>query len=137
MSPSYCTPLSEITCSCMTLYATRFALREFAFHIKEVFRLIVVFAGNDGLEVLDGFFKSHIGAFDAGKDLGDMRRLREELLNATGAVDERSVFDGQFFKTQYRDDVLELAIALEDALHFTSNVVVFLANNLGIKGAGS
>ncbi len=63
-------------------------------------------------------------ALDAGELLRDVGVLRQEALDATGAVDEDLVLFGELVDTEDRDDVLQLLVALEDRPDAHRRVVV-------------
>src|SRR6476619_7896853 len=75
---------------------------------------VVVLAVSDLRERLDRVHERHGRALDAGELLRDVGVLRQEALDATGAVDEDLVLFGELVDTEDRDDVLQLLVALED-----------------------
>ncbi|KAG1647571.1 hypothetical protein GQR58_030489 [Nymphon striatum] len=87
-------------------------------------------------ERVDGFVDTGEDALLTGEDLGHEHRLAQEALDLTGTVNRDTVLFGQFIETKNGDDVLKLLVALQDFLHATSNVVVTLANHVGVKNAG-
>ena len=66
------------------------------------------------LEAADGLLDRRDVALLAGERLGDDERLRQELLDAAGAVDDLLVLLAQFLDAEDGDDVLQFAVALED-----------------------
>ena len=78
---------------------------------------------NDGDRVLDG----HVLAVAAGEDRGHEERLAHEALEPARAGDERLVVLRELVDAEDGDDVLEVAVALEDALDLARDVVVLLA----------
>ena len=68
-------------------------------------------------------------------DLGDEERLRQEPLDPAGPVDDQLVVLGQLVDAEDRDDVLQLAVALEDRLDAAGDVVVLLADVLRVEDA--
>ena len=71
----------------------------------------------------------------AGEDLGDEERLAHEPLQAPRSGDRRLVVLGQLVDAQDRDDVLEVAVALQDALRLPGDVVVLLADDVRVEDA--
>ena len=71
----------------------------------------------------------------AGEHLGDEERLAHEPLQAAGPADGRLVLLGQLVDAEDRDDVLEVAVALQDALRLLGDVVVLLADDERVEDA--
>ena len=61
-----------------------------------------------------------------------MERLREEALDAR-ALDEHAVLVGQLVDAEDRDDVLQLAVALQHLLDLVGDAEVLLADDLGLR----
>ena len=70
-----------------------------------------------------------------GEGLGDDERLRQEPLDAAGTVDHLLVLFAQLVDAEDGDDVLQLAIALQDLLHAPGDGVVLLADVLRVEDA--
>src|SRR5690606_41647492 len=60
-------------------------------HVEGSFRKVIVFAGNQALEALDGVGKVNQLARRAGEDLSHEERLRQEALDLAGAGDGQLV----------------------------------------------
>src|SRR5262245_35093996 len=69
------------------------------------------------LEAADGVRQRRDLAGAVGERLGDDERLRQEALDAAGAGHHLLVLLAQLLDAEDGDDVLELAVALEDLLH--------------------
>ena len=72
----------------------------------------------------------------AGELLGDEERLAEEALDLAGPADDELVLFGQFIDAQDGDDVLQVAVALEHALHLAGDAVVLFADDAADRGRG-
>src|SRR3546814_585700 len=96
---------------------------------------VVVLAVHDALEAAHRLLDRHEDARRAGEHLGDMERLRQEALDLPGAGDRQLLVLGQLVHAQDRDDVLELLVFLQDALHRAGDVVVLLAQDARIEDA--
>ncbi len=57
-----------------------------------------------------------------------MKRLAKEPLNLAGAMNRELVLRAQFIHAENRDDVLQILVALQHALHTSRNIVMLLAN---------
>ena len=78
-------------------------------------------------------------ALGAGEDFGDVERLGEEALDFAGAEDGQLVLGRQLVHAENRDDVLQILVALEHALHAAGDLVVLLADDFGrerLRGGG-
>ena len=71
----------------------------------------------------------------AGEHLGDEERLAHEPLEPSGASHGRLVLLGQLVDAEDRDDVLEVAVALQDALGLLRHVVVLLPDDQRVEDA--
>ena len=69
------------------------------------------------------------------KTSADEERLAHEPLQAAGPGHGRLVLLGQLVDAEDRDDVLEVAVALEDALGLLGDVVVLLADDERVEDA--
>ncbi len=65
-----------------------------------------------------------------------MERLAVEDLEPAGSGDGGLVLFGELVDAQDGDDVLQVAVALEDALDLASRVVVLLADDVRVEHAG-
>ena len=66
-------------------------------------------------------------ALKARKDLGNCKRLRQELLHLAGTLDRQLVLLAQLVHAQNGDNVLERLVVLEELLDGRCDLVVFLA----------
>jgi len=103
--------------------------------IEGQFRRIVMLAGEDFLEGADGVFELDVLARKAGELFRYVEGLREELLDAAGAVDGLLVFIGELIDTEDGNDVLKIFVALKDALDLLRGVVMIVADDAGIENA--
>ena len=84
---------------------------------ERVFRQVVPLAVADFFEAADRFGERRDLARLAGEHFGHEERLRQEPLDAAGAMHDELVFFGQFIDAEDRDDVLQFAVALQNRLH--------------------
>ena len=75
-----------------------------------------MFAFEDFLEAAHGFGHGHLLALAAGEDFGHGEGLAEEALDFAGAGDGRFVLGRKFVHAENGDDVLQILVALQDAL---------------------
>ena len=94
---------------------------------------MIVFAFHDAFKATDGVFQRHVFARRTGKDFSHEERLGQEALDLTCASYHQFVFFRQFVHTEDGDDVFQFLITLQDGLHATRGVVVFLTNNQRIQ----
>ena len=92
---------------------------------------MVELAGEDHLKAAQRVVESDVLAGRAREDFGDVEGLGEELLHLTGAEDDELVVRGEFVEAQDRDDVLEVLVSLEEALHAASDAEVTVADDFG------
>src|SRR5690606_7225053 len=102
-------------------------------HVERLLRQVVVLAVDDRLEALDGVLQRHVLAGRAGEHFRDAERLRQEALDLARARHDQLVFLGQFVHAENGDDVLQLLVALQGALHAAGNVVVLAAHDQRIE----
>ncbi len=69
------------------------------------------------LEAADGVLELDVLARGAGEGLGHVERLGEEALDLAGARHDQLVLLGELVHAEDGDDVLQLLVALQDALH--------------------
>src|SRR6185295_14175089 len=100
---------------------------------ERLLRQVVDLAVEDLLEARDRVLDRDVLAAPAGEDLGDEERLAGVPLQAARPADERLVLGGQLVDAEDRDDVLEVAVALQDALGLLGDVVVLLADDQRIE----
>src|SRR5215218_3856968 len=96
-------------------------------------RQIVVVAVEDLLKRADRLADRHVGARGAGELLGDVEGLAQEALDLAGALHRHLVVVRQLVDAEDRDDVLELLVALQDALDLVGDAVVLLAQDVGLE----
>ena len=85
---------------------------------------------DDFLEAADGILQRDILALIARKLFSYVERLGQEALHFPGAVDCQLVFLTQLVHAHDGNDVLQLLVPLQDALHGTGNLVMLFAQNL-------
>ncbi len=94
---------------------------------------MVALAVADHLEAADGFLQRDVLAGGAGEHLGHGERLREELLDLARTVDGVAVVFTELVHAEDGDDVLQLLVALQGALHATRGFVVLVADHQRIE----
>src|SRR3989344_2834846 len=97
-------------------------------HVELVFGDVVTVSLDDFLEAAHGIFTRDILARSSGESFGDVEWLREEALYLSGALHKKLVVVGELFDAENGDDILEVFVALYDALYLTCHVVVFFAD---------
>ena len=102
-----------------------------------VFRQVVPLAVADFFEAADRFGQRRDLARLAGEHFGHEERLRQEPLDAAGAMHDQLVVFAQFVDAENRDDVLQFAVALQNRLHAAGDVVVPLAHVLRIENSAA
>src|SRR3569623_520818 len=102
-------------------------------HVEGLLGQVVVFAAGDGLEAGDGVLQRDVFAGRAGEHFGGEEGLRQGALDFTGTRHGEAVVFRQFIHAENRDDVFELFVALQNALHHARGVVVFLAHDQRIE----
>ena len=68
-------------------------------------------------------------------DFGHEERLRQEPLDAAGAVHDLLVLFAQFVDAEDGDDVLQFAVPLQDLLHAAGDVVVLARRRSAGRGS--
>ena len=106
-------------------------------HEERLLRQLVELAGHEPLERRDRLLELHVLARDARELLGHGERLRHEALDAARAADDLLVVLGQLVHAEDRDDVLQLLVALQNALHVGRHLVVALADELRDRGCAT
>ena len=96
---------------------------------------MVPLAVADLLEAADRLGQRRELARLAGERLGHEERLRQEPLDPAGAVHDLLVLLAQLVDAEDGDDVLQLAVALEDLLHAAGDGEVLLADELRVEDA--
>ncbi len=69
----------------------------------------------------------------AGEGLGDEHRLGEEALHLAGALDDELVLVRELVHAEDGDDVLQVAVALEDLLHARRRLVVLVRDDARLE----
>src|SRR5688572_8001805 len=95
-----------------------------------------MFAIENLFETADGFGDRNVFAFRAGKDLSDVERLAEESLDLAGAQNGEFVLRAELVHAENRDDVLEIAVALQNLLHSTGDGIMLFADDIGRQRLG-
>ena len=103
-------------------------------HVEVAFGDMIEFAVEQHLEAADRLLDRDVFAGRAGEHFGDRERLREETLDFAGAVDGELVLGRKLVETENGDDVLQILVALEHALHVAGDLVVLLADDVGLEG---
>src|SRR3954471_18095636 len=104
-----------------------------ALHEERRLGQLVVLAVDDLAERAHGVVDRDVGARGAGERLGDVERLRQEALDLARALHRHLVLVGELVDAEDRDDVLELLVALEDLLDARRDLVVLLADDVGLE----
>src|SRR5689334_19286618 len=85
---------------CLHLFGLLEHLFDSADHVEGLFRNFVVLALMDLVEAANRFRNLHVASLHAGELLGDVERLREELLDLAGTRDGQLVVFTQFIDTE-------------------------------------
>src|SRR5512132_2569696 len=94
---------------------------------------LVVLAVEDLAERAYGLVDRDVHARRAGELLGDVEGLAEEALDLACALHDDLVLVGQLVDAEDRDDVLQLAVALQGLLDLGGDVVVLVAEDVGLE----
>ncbi len=94
---------------------------------------MIVFTRKNALEAGNRILQGDIFAGGAGEHFRNVERLGQEALDFPRAGHRLLVFFGQFIHTENGDDVLQFLVALQNRLHATGHVVVFLADHQGVE----
>eukprot|EP00056_Hartaetosiga_gracilis_P017347 m.7005 g.7005 ORF g.7005 m.7005 type:complete len:506 (+) comp5634_c0_seq1:128-1645(+) len=105
-------------------------------HIECLFWVLVILTLQDIAESLDGVAHFNKGALHSSERLCDSKRLGEESLNLTGTSNNHLISLGQLIHTKDSNDILKTLVVLENLLHVTSAVIVFITNNSLVKDTG-
>src|SRR5664280_1018191 len=103
-----------------------------AYHEEGLLRQIVALAVHDVFETPHRIRQGDVFPGDTGELFGDVERLRKETLDLARPLHHDLVLVGELVHAQDGDDVLQLAVPLEDLLHAGGDVVVFVAD--GVAG---
>src|ERR1017187_7957819 len=95
-----------------------------ALHVERLLRQVVVLAFDNFAEPLDGIGQLDVLALVTGELLGHVERLGKELLDFARPCHDELIFVGEFVDAQNGDDVLEILVALQRALHGLRRLVV-------------
>ena len=104
-----------------------------ALHEERLLRVLVELARDKSLERGNGLLELHILALDARELLGHRERLRHEALNSARAAHDELVLFRELVHAEDRDDVLELLVALQNALHVGCYLIVAVADELRVE----
>lgn len=102
---------------------------------KELLWNMINFAFEDPVKALDGLGDLDILARQARELLRHREGLAEESLQLAGPLHRELILIAQLFHAQNGDDVLQVLVALQHALHLLGDAIVFLAHNVRIKDA--
>src|SRR3989338_1159609 len=103
------------------------------FHIKEIFRLGIVFSLYNISEIRYRFLKRDIFAGPSRKSFSHKKRLGQEFLRFSRSRYNKLIFIGKFFQSQNCDYILKLLIALQNLLNISRYAIMFLPNYFWIK----
>ncbi len=92
-----------------------------------------MFTFQDFFEPLDGVSQLHVLAGVVSELLCHIEWLAKEALDAASAAHQLLVVFGQFFHTKNGNDVLQVLVALQNALHFAGYLVVFFAYDFRVQ----
>src|SRR5690606_30170716 len=104
-------------------------------HEEGLLGIVVELPLHQPLEGADGVFQADELAGNVRELLGHMERLRHEALDASRARHHELVFLRELVHSQDRDDVLQLLVALQHALHLDRDGIVPLAEELRVHDA--
>ncbi len=88
-----------------------------------------MFALENFLEATDRLFDRDVLSFMTGENFRHVKWLAEETLNLSCPVNGQFVFWTQLVHSKNRDDVLQIFVTLQNALHAACDIVMFFANN--------
>src|SRR5215216_294104 len=94
---------------------------------------VVVLALEHLGERAHGVGDRHVDARRPRELLRDVERLRQEALDAAGALHEHAVLVGELVDAEDRDDVLQLAVALQHLLDLVGHAEVLVAHDLRLE----
>src|SRR5262245_11627763 len=97
---------------------------------ERAFRQVVPLAVAEFLEAADRLGQRGDITRLAGKRLRDDERLRQESLDPPGSRHDLPVLFAQFLDAENRNDVLQLAVSLQDRLHAAGDREVPFADEL-------
>src|SRR5215213_5297373 len=104
-------------------------------HEERLLGMLVELTLRQALERRYSLLELLVLPFHARELLRDGERLRHEALNTARASDDTLVVFGQFVHAQNRDDVLQLLVALQNALDLGRDPVVALADELRVENS--
>src|SRR5439155_11487348 len=107
-----------------------------ALHEERLLRILIEFAGDKPLERGDRLLELHILSLDTSELLGDGERLRHETLNPARSSHDKLVLFGELVHAENRDDVLQLLIPLQNALHIGRYLIVAISDELRVENSG-
>src|SRR5258708_23597172 len=106
-----------------------------AHHVEGALGHVVVLAGDDALEGLDGVLELDEDAGRSREDLGDVEGLRHEALDLARAGDGEPVLFRELVHAQDGDDVLPRLVGLQQAGHVAGDLVMLIADVAGVEHA--
>ena len=92
-------------------------------------------AFDDLLEVAHSVCDLHVRSGNSGEDLSHVERLREEALHLARPRDGELVLFGELVDAEDGDDVLQVLVALQDALDPLRHIVVILPDHARSQNA--
>src|SRR5262245_19133983 len=104
-------------------------------HEERLLRQVVELARHEALERHDRLHELHVLADDARELLRHRERLRHEALHAARTRHHLLVLFRQLVHAEDRDDVLQLLVALQNALHLGGHLVVAIADELRVENS--
>src|SRR5918995_2224515 len=102
-------------------------------HVERLLGQLVVLAVEDLLEAFDRVLELHILAGCPRELLRDEVRLREEALDLARALDDELVLVGELVHAEDGDDVLQVAVTLQDLLDTRRRLVVLVRDDSGLE----
>jgi hypothetical protein len=95
---------------------------------------VVPFAFADLATTVDGLGGCDVFSVQAGELFGDGKGLREEAFESPSACNDGLVGGAEFVNAEDGNDVLEVVVSLEVFQDFLGDVVVFLADDVRVRG---
>src|SRR5881392_1044500 len=86
-------------------------------HVEGLLGQVIALSGHDHLEAADRLGQRHVLAGRAREHFGNVERLRQEALDLARAGHGQLVLGREFVHAENRDDVAQLAVALQGLLH--------------------
>src|SRR5581483_1516742 len=102
-------------------------------HVEVLFVEVVVLAVEDLAEAAHRLLDGHEPALQSGELLRYEERLGQEALYLARALHHDLLVFAELFDTQDGDDVLQVLVLLQHALHASGNAVVLLTHHTGVE----